>query len=588
MIQDKTAAARAVASIVKSTILTQLVTTLFVVASSFAQTNASSRALTPGADAMLQQEQVVLDPVVFAPAAAGTVQTKTVSGTIKANTLSNPLPSTSPDWVYLPVCIPAGANKIAVSYSYDKPMVPQGVLGNAMDIGMFDQRGIQLGDTSGFRGWSGGKRSEFFITESDATPGYLPGPISPGCWSVIFGPYTVAPQGLNWTADITLSFGPPGPPFTPNYPPDSAKGRGPAWYRGDMHLHTVYSDGNYLPEDIVTGAHAAGLDFIVSTEHNTSSAQGILGNVARSDLLIINGEEITTRNGHYNAIGLPNGKWIDWRYRATDAAAFVHFVNEIHNSGALAFANHPYCSYIGCFWKFGYEYVDAIEVWNGPWGTWGESALADWDNQLVAIANSQLPGTKWIPAVGNSDAHREGQTVGLPQNIVFANNLDTSAILVGIRSGQLWIAESSKVNLTFTASGGTSTAGIGGRLAVDPSTDVTVTLTVSGVEGCSGQSLSSAEETALQLNNTNQAEWFDEPVVPGNFTTTHTGCSVRLITDLGQVLEMPLPENGDGTVSYTTAPTRSRYIRAEVRRLQNDPVIPATMVAFTNPIFLGK
>jgi hypothetical protein len=256
-----------------------------------------------------------------------------------------------------------------------------------------------------------------------------------------------------------------------------------------MHLHTVYSDGNYVPEDIVSGAHEAGLDFIVSTEHNTSSAQGIWGNVARPDQLIINGEEITTRNGHYNAIGLPNKKWIDWRYRATDAAAFVHFVNEIHQSGALAFANHPYCSYIGCYWKFGYEYVDAIEVWNGPWGTWSESALADWDNQLVAVANSQLPGTKWIPAVGTSDAHREGQVIGLPQSVVFAENLDTSDILAGIRSGQLYVAENNKVILTFNASAGTSTAGIGGRLAVDPSTDVTVSLTVSGVEGCSGQSL---------------------------------------------------------------------------------------------------
>jgi hypothetical protein len=60
------------------------------------------------------------------------------------------------------------------------------------------------------------------------------------------------------------------------------------------------------------------------------------------------------------------------------------------------------------------------------------------------------------------------------------------------------------------------------------------------------------------------------------------------ITDLGQVLETALPDSGDGTVTYTTAPTRSRYIRAEVRRLTGDPVIPATMVAFTNPIFLGK
>jgi hypothetical protein len=29
-------------------------------------------------------------------------------------------------------------------------------------------------------------------------------------------------------------------------------------------------------------------------------------------------------------------------------------------------------------------------------------------------------------------------------------------------------------------------------------------------------------------------------------------------------------------------------VRAEVRRIQADPALPTTMVAFTNPIFLGK
>ncbi|MBV8571555.1 MAG: PHP domain-containing protein [Acidobacteriaceae bacterium] len=540
----------------------------------------------------LHDRHITLDPVVFTPAAPGQIITKTVSGVIKPVTalttpsLANPLLETAPDWVYLPVDVPAGVNQISVSYSYDRPTVPPGALGNAMDIGVFDQRGIQLGSPNGFRGWSGGARDSFFINQTEATPGYLPGPVSPGRWHVIFGPYTVASQGLNWTANVTLSYGPLGPPFVPNPAPDKANGRGNTWYRGDVHLHTVYSDGKYLPAEIVSGSTEAGLDFIVSTEHNTSSADGIWGNYRQPNLLILNGEEITTRNGHYNALGLPHGTWIDWRYRATDDDAFEYFVNQIHQSGGLAVANHPYCSYIACFWKFGYADVDAIEVWNGPWSSWNVSALADWDNQLVAYANHQ--STRWIPAIGASDAHREGQVIGLPQDVVFADDLNRNAILNGFRRGQLWIAESSKVNLSFSASGANSTAGIGGRLAVVGNQDVTVTLTVSGVEGCKGQKLSAAEETALQNDAELEPEINDEPVVPGNFTETPSGCSVRIISDEGQILETPLPESGTGTVSLLTSPDRSRYVRAEVRRVQNDPVIPTTMVAFTNPIFLGQ
>src|SRR5262249_50966089 len=150
-----------------------------------------------------------------------------------------------------------------------------------------------------------------------------------------------------------------------------------------------------------------------------------------------NGEEITTRNGHYNALGLPHGKWIDWRYRATDDNVFRSFVKEIHSVGALAVANHPYARCLGCNWKFGYHGIDAIEVWNGPWDTEDEAAVLDWDNQLVAATHSS--GQKWIPAVGNSDAHKEGQVIGLPQDIVLADDLNRTAILDGVSSGRLWI-----------------------------------------------------------------------------------------------------------------------------------------------------
>src|SRR5665811_907691 len=94
-------------------------------------------------------------------------------------------------------------------------------------------------------------------------------------------------------------------------------------------LHTIYSDGHRTPADVAAGARAAGLDFMISTDHNTSASHGAWGPLAGEDLLIITGEEVTTRNGHYLALGLPPGDWIDWRYRARDthfgeAAQTIH------------------------------------------------------------------------------------------------------------------------------------------------------------------------------------------------------------------------------------------------------------------------
>ena len=65
----------------------------------------------------------------------------------------------------------------------------------------------------------------------------------------------------------------------PTYPgavvaslPPPAPARGAGWYRGDLHVHTVHSDGQYEVSQLVAAAHASGLDFIVSTDHNTCSA----------------------------------------------------------------------------------------------------------------------------------------------------------------------------------------------------------------------------------------------------------------------------------------------------------------------------
>src|SRR5687767_7226110 len=100
-------------------------------------------------------------------------------------------------------------------YSYDRPDVPPGVRANALDIGIFGPGGQ-------FRGWSGGARDRFTINATEATPGYLPGPIEPGTWQVILGPYTVSPQGMTFEVDVTVRFGPDGEPFEPKPAPVTA------------------------------------------------------------------------------------------------------------------------------------------------------------------------------------------------------------------------------------------------------------------------------------------------------------------------------------------------------------------------------
>nr|WP_254896685.1 CehA/McbA family metallohydrolase [Amycolatopsis sp. Hca4] len=476
----------------------------------------------------------MLPGVAFAGQPGGTSRTQTVTGTLAPDV---------PDWYYLPVDVPRGVRQIDVVYSYDKPAVPSGTRGNACDIGIFGPEGHEAGNARGFRGWSGGFRDRFSISASEATPGYLAGPIRPGRWHVILGPYTVAPQGLNYRVDITLTFGPDGPAFVPHPAPQTApaRERGRAWYRGDSHLHTVHSDGRRTPGQLVADARAAGLDFIVSTDHNTSSSQLIWGDHAVDDLLILNGEEVTTRSGHWPAIGLPAGTWIDWRYRAADPRDFRRFTDQVHRAGGLVTAAHPFANCFGCTYEFAYELADLVEVWNGPWTQDDEASVIHWDGLLR--------GGRFIPAIGDSDAHNPDQRVALPHTVVLADRLRRQELLAGLKAGRSWLAESASVQLDFTASGGGASAGIGERLAAGTGTPVTVKAVVAGVPGT----------------------------------------TVTFLDQLGPEHTEPIGDSGAATVTWTTYPRYSRWVRVEVRRPSGGPntTVPNAMVAMSNPIFLG-
>ncbi|MFD4648380.1 CehA/McbA family metallohydrolase [Streptomyces sp. NPDC058441] len=485
---------------------------------------------------------LTLSSVSFASAADGRTP---ADGTKATKTVRGTLPPGAPDFVYVPVEVPRGVREIHVAYTYTKATVPAGTQNNALDIGVFDERGTELGG-KGFRGWSGGARTEFFVRADDATPGYIPGAVRAGTWHIALGPYTVAPEGLPYELTVTLTYGEQGPTPRPVYPPSRAKGRGRAWYRGDCHIHSWFSDGRRTPAEIAALARAAGLDFINSSDHNTHSSHAHWADQAGDDLLIMLGEEITTRNGHVVALGTDPGTFVDWRYRARDNR-FGTYAREVRRAGGLVVPAHPHATCIGCNWKFGFGEADAVEVWNGPYTPDDEISLADWDNTLVTSARGSR---RWIPAMGNSDAHRDPDRIGGPQTVVHADDLTREAIQAGIKAGRSYVAESKSVELTFTASGSRGEhAGIGERLPVDPDAPVTVRLEVKGAPGC----------------------------------------TLHVVTDQGTLFTSPaLPDSGSGTAEWRTTASYAAYVRAEVRHAPTVPGLPGALTAFTNPVFLGK
>ncbi|MEP7738607.1 CehA/McbA family metallohydrolase [Nocardioides sp. 31GB23] len=450
-----------------------------------------------------------------------------------------------PDWHYLPVEVPRGTTRIDVRYDYDRLETGAGVSLNIIDIGIFDASGKDLGDAAGFRGWSGGARDSFSISRSRATPGYLPGPITAGTWHVVLGPFTVVPPGVEWSVTVTLHRGSRGRRFRPRPAPRRVRGTGPGWYRGDLHTHTVHSDGRHTQRSLLALARDAGLDFLASTEHNTTSAHLTWGRHVPDDFLVIPGEEVTTRAGHCLTLGQPAGAWIDWRYRPEDDQ-LARFTDRVRSLGGLAVAAHPFAPTAGSTWQYGYDDVDAVELWNGPWTLDDQTALARWHALLVA--------GRFVPAVGSSDSHHDGQQVGRAQTVVHAEQLSVGAVVRGLRRGRAWLAESSQVELDFRASLAGRTAGCGESLGAAATDLVDVRLEVGGVPGCLAQ----------------------------------------LWGPLGPLAGAASDDEGRAEVSLQVPAGVAPFVRAEVRRTDGAPVLDplagvpaAPVVALTNPVFLA-
>src|ERR1022692_2893519 len=155
------------------------------------------------------------------------------------------------------------------------------------------------------RGWSCGARQAFVITAEDATPGYRPVDLEPGPWEVVIGIYRLPLDGIEFslTAEVASGRGQLMPERRPEPPPPlsdrPARRELPArpghrWLAGDLHTHTVHSDGAQTVPELARFAALQGLDFLAITDHNTVSHHAELpAAAARYGITLVPGQEIT-------------------------------------------------------------------------------------------------------------------------------------------------------------------------------------------------------------------------------------------------------------------------------------------------------
>lgn len=398
----------------------------------------------------------------------------------------------------LPFEVPPGVGRVTVEFSYTGKEQK-----SVIDLG--------LRDPDRFRGWSGGNKSRFTVSEADATPSYLAGPLTPGTWRLILGAPNIRKEArAEYLAKIW--FEPAGASFKgfADKPVES----GERWWRGDLHMHTGHSDGSCLSRKGVKipcpvfktldAAVARHLDFVAVTDHNTTSHFEALRELAPyyDDLLILPGREITTFYGHANLFG-PTA-FVDFQLGGPRAPKLSDVQAQIEKAGGVLSINHPglpsgeLC--MGCGWTApdtDYARVQAIEVVNSGAAEGPLSGMAFWEKRLDE-------GHR-LTAIGGSDNHdatldpAKPPAIGVPTTVVRAAELSQPAILEAIRRGHVFldVAGSRDRLLEVRASSGAVSAQMGDEISAASGSRVSVEVHVVGLPG--GRIVLSGPAAALAL-----------------------------------------------------------------------------------------
>ncbi len=436
--------------------------------------------------------------------------------------------------LYIPINVPEGITGFNMQATVTDPK------NNVLDIGLFDERGIGLGPVNGFRGWAGGVSSkQVHITKEEATSSYTPGPVNKGIWNVMLVPTSIKTDGYNWQLKVNLERTASSLKNFIAKPSREWINDKEGWYRGDLHMHDVNSDGVYKQEELVEFSKAAGLDFMIPSNHNTNAANLNWGRYDDSSILILNGEEITPfQENHWNAIGINPDTWIEWRYTA--ASGLVNkYQEQVRLAGGLCVINHPYYEKDTIVdFRFPVEGFDAIEVWNGPWENYDENAVVWWNGMLKkGMAKT---------AIGASDFHKPDSPneIAHPQTVVYSKGLNRNDIIDGIRKGRCYIAENSKISLSLKVSPIHSkhSAAIGDTLSVSKRGKLSVICNVNGISDSSMVILISNNGIEHVFNNV----------------------------------------NSNSVLKYNIVHDPIQYIRAEVRKADR------SMQALTNPVWIQK
>lgn len=310
---------------------------------------------------------------------------------------------------------------------------------------------------------------------------------------------------------------------------------GKRFYKGDLHAHTFLSDGSLSPEELVSHAQEAGLDFFFITDHN------FFHNIwPNSDLLVLPGVEFTGMTGHWNALDITEPVDMYSEHFNIETIEGTHrLMDKMKNEGTLVSINHPFLT----IWSWLHDdlelsKIDTLEIWNDP--SYKDNPKAT-EEALIFWHKSLLTGHR-IAAVGGSDFHHlidvkdnnRKNALYDPTTHVYCEGLNKNHLLNSLKSGHVFVTRFIEVDA--------------------------MEVTIDGQHVMFGNTMQQSKQSVS---------------VTFNITGQHVEADVYVYTK-NQKIVLPLINN---TVSFDITLLDADFIRFELRAEE--------LIAFTNPVYKG-
>ena len=243
----------------------------------------------------------------------------------------------------------------------------------------------------------------------------------------------------------------------------STQDRPELWFKGNLHTHTLNSDGDSTPDDVVRWYREHGYHFVTLTDHNYLTSVDGLNALHGADekFLVMKGEEVTDRFGskpiHINGLD-PTGL-----IRPTGGSSVVDMVQKmvdaIRAARGVPSVNHPnYGWAISADELAHVQRTRLLEVFNGHplVNNMGGGGVPG----LEAVWDRMLSSGKLLYGIAVDDAHYfkrpEDKTAPRPgQGWVYvrAPRLESRALVEALERGDFYSSTGVELqSITATAS----------------------------------------------------------------------------------------------------------------------------------------